>query len=341
MKHSNNIQYAHTFAVTVTYDDRYRLLQHVVSGAFANGVEKIIIVDNGSALASKESIQKLELASNGRVTVVVLPNNRGSAAGFKAGVEYAQACSDCEFLWLLDDDNHPTEGALAELLTQHHKLSQSVASNKLALVSLRKDWEEHKKVAQGVPVHKAFPRRSSFMGFHFLTPPRIWSRFFPPNRVLPKEATPIEIPFAPYGGLFFHKSAVAKLGYPNERFFLYNDDTEYTYRFSQDGGKLFLVPSSVVCDLEPSWHVLDKGETLFSHLLNANSDLRIYYATRNQSYLARHFWMGSLITYTFNKWAFFLLLGLFALKHGKWKRVALIARAVRQGEVGELGCLKI
>lgn len=340
MNQSTNSRYADTFALTVTYDDRYGLLQQVVSSAFANGVGKVIIVDNGSAAASKQSIRKLERDCNGRVVVVALPGNLGSAAGFKAGLEYAGTCTNCEYLWLLDDDNRPDEGALAELVDQHGKLSQLIGLDRLGLVSLRSGWVEHNNVARGVPVDKVYPRKSSFMGFHLSTPPRIWSRLFPPDRLVKtgtKSRSPIKIPFGPYGGLFFHKSVLSNLGYPNERFFLYNDDTEYTSRLTKTGGNLFLIPSSVVHDLQPSWHVLNKGETLFSHLLTVDSDSRIYYATRNQIYLERYLWTRNIVTYNFNKWAFFLLLGLSALRHRKWRRFALIARAVQRGAAGTLG----
>jgi GT2 family glycosyltransferase len=335
-----NVRYPHTFAVIVTYGDRSMFLQQVVSRVFANGVGKISIVDNGASAASKQAIQRLERESNGRISVVALPENRGSAGGFKAGLEYARTCPDCEYMWLLDDDNKPAEGALAELFNQHAKLSQTVELDRLALVSLREVHDYYKKLARGVPPKKVFARKSSFMGFHFLDQPRKFSEFFHLNGVADKPAcrkSPIAIPFAPYGGLFFHKSVVAKLGYPDEQFFLYCDDTEYTYRLTKGGGKLFLVPSSVVYDLQRPWHLRKDGATFFSHLLVADSDSRIYYVARNQSYLERHFWMNSLMTYTFNKWSFFVLLSFFALKHRKWKRVALIARAVAQGEAGELG----
>lgn len=77
---------AATFAVTVTYGDRYRLPQQVVLGALMNGVGKIIVVDNGSADSSKMGLRKVELDSDGRVVVVPLPANLGSAVGFKAGL---------------------------------------------------------------------------------------------------------------------------------------------------------------------------------------------------------------------------------------------------------------
>jgi len=340
MKQLNNTQSARTYVVTLIYGNRFMFLQQVVEAALANNVSKVIIVDNGSAAESCKAIHKMEQDSNGRVTIVALPENRGSAAGYKAGLEYAMRCSDCEFIWLLDDDNRPDEGALAELLNQYERLSCVVPTDRLALVSLRDDWESHKKLVLGIPPSKVFPRKSSFMGFHLRDQPGRLLELFHLYWLAKKQAVsrlPIEIPFAPYGGLFFHNSLISKLGYPDERFFLYHDDTEYTYRLTKTGGRVFLVPSSVVFDLERSWHLLNKGETLFSHLLINDSDFRIYYGTRNQSYIDRHMWATSSIMYTLNKLAFFVLLSIFTLWYGKWKRFLMVARAVRQGELAELG----
>jgi GT2 family glycosyltransferase len=205
---------------------------------------------------------------------------------------------------------------------------------------LRGDWEEHKKIVQGVPVKKVFPKPSSFLGFHLLTPPTTLANLWHRNRRIDDASItipPIEIPFGPYGGLFFHKNLISKIGYPNELFFLYNDDTEYTSRLTNNGGKLFLVSSSLIHDLDHAWQTHHNGESFFSHFLINNSDLRIYYVARNQSYLESHLWLNNLTVYTLNKWAFFFFLSLFALKHRKWSRFALIARAVREGRDGQLG----
>ena len=43
------------------------------------------------------------------------------------------------------------------------------------------------------------------------------------------------------------------------------------------------------------------------------------------------------MTYTLNKWTFFIILFFFSLVYGKWERYALIAHAVREGELGRLG----
>lgn len=327
-----------TFAVTVTYGDRFRLVEQVVDAALANGVAKVVVVDNGASNPSKRSLRALEEARPQLLVIVEMPGNLGSAAGFKAGIEYAVGSSDCEFIWLLDDDNRPDEKAHLALVRQFKEQSRVVAKDRLALASTRWEWDQHRKVAQGFPVPKAFPRSSSFMGFHLLIPPRLVSRLFGLDRIKGASVSAaIEIPIAPYGGLFFHKSVIAKLGLPNETFFLYNDDSEFTYRFTSGGGKLFLVPSSVIRDLDLSWHVVHEGETFVSHFLLADADWRVYYAVRNQSYVSRHLWARNSAVYRLNRAAFFTVLCFYAIKHRKWQRFCLIWRAAREGELGQLG----
>jgi len=328
------------YVVTVTYGERFRFLEQVIRGAFASGVDKIIAVDNGSAPLSRQALRKLEQDSDAKVAVVAMPENLGSASGYKAGMEFALNCSDCEYVWLLDDDNQPAEGALSEIFSHYEKLVHIVPPDRLVLASLREDWIHHRQIGQGMPVCKAFPRRSSFQWFHLLDLPKRLIRYFHPEKTgntQGKVTSPVEIPFAPYGGLFFHKNVISRFGYPDERFFVYGDDTVYTYRLTLGGGRLFLIPGSVILDVERMWRLSTEAKHLFSALLISGSDLRVYYATRNQTYFDRHLWARNHVIYTLNKLAFFVMLTVFACRYGEWKRLALVARAVRQGEFGQLG----
>ncbi len=329
--------------VTVTYGERFRFLEQVVHGAFSNGVQKIIVVDNGSAPLSKQALQKLKQDSDAKVAVVTMPENLGSASGYKAGMEFALNCSDCEYVWLLDDDNQPAERALAEIFSHYEKLVHLAPPDRLVLASLREDWIHHKQIGQGMPVCTAFPRRSSFQWFHLLDLPKRLIRYFHPGETATaheKVTSPVEIPFAPYGGLFFHKKVISRFGYPDERFFVYGDDTVYTYRLTLEGGRLFLIPGSVILDVERMWRLSTEAKHLFSALLISGTDFRVYYATRNQTYFDKHLWAKNQVIYTLNKLAFFAVLTVFAGRYGEWKRLALITRAVRHGEFEHLGRLR-
>lgn len=343
MKQITNHQFTRTYGITVTYGSRFRLLRNVVVGAIANGVEKLIIVDNGCEDTCRKEIHRLKYNLKRQLIILTLPQNQGSAAGYKAGLEHVLGCSDCEYIWLLDDDNQPSETALSQLFRYYRKLNHVVAPDRLVLLSLREDLDFLKKVALGVPPAKAYPRKSSFLWFHVLDLPKSILKYFRSDRMLNSNQTiksPTPIPYAPYGGLFFHKSALSRLGFPDERFFVYSDDTEYTYRFTKSGGRLFLVPSSIVFDRDSIWYYKTKGKTLFSRLLLADSDFRVHYGIRNRSYFAGRFWKRSNIVYDINKWTFLAMLFFFALRYRKLKRFVMIVRAARQGERGDLGFLK-
>jgi len=49
-----------TFAVTVTYGNRYHLVKQVIDSALAEGVAKVIVVDNNSVPQSREQLKAYE-----------------------------------------------------------------------------------------------------------------------------------------------------------------------------------------------------------------------------------------------------------------------------------------
>ncbi|MFC1543370.1 glycosyltransferase [Candidatus Neomarinimicrobiota bacterium] len=328
------------FAVIPTYGERLHLVSRVIEAALENGVKKVILVDNGTGSKSKACIGALAGALSGKVTVVSLPENLGSAGGYKAGLERALDCADCEYIWLLDDDNAPANGALDALLVNNRSLNEGYAPDNLALLSLREDRGYLEKLAGGVSIRRVFPNPSAFMGINLVNLPfQIVNLLRPKRPGTPSGGrnTPIKIPYGPYGGLFFHKSVVAKVGYPDERFFVYHDDTEYTHRLTQSGTALYLIPSSVIEELDHSWYLEAPGASIFARLLSADSDFRVYYSTRNRVYFDKHLNKSSSMLYIINKFFFLTLLKCFSIKQKKQDRFALLIRAIRDGENRLLG----
>ena len=105
-----------TFAVTVTYGNRFHLLKQVIDGALKEGVSKVIVVDNNSQPESREKLKayELELGSD-KIKVLYLDDNYGSAGGFKRGLEEAYNHKECEYILVLDDDNLLEEGSFEKL----------------------------------------------------------------------------------------------------------------------------------------------------------------------------------------------------------------------------------
>nr|WP_048060590.1 hypothetical protein [Methanothermus fervidus] len=99
----------------------------------------------------------------------------------------------------------------------------------------------------------------------------------------PKRFDFIEVPATGFGGMFFHKKLLDVVGYPKEEFYLYFDDTEWSYRITKNGGKIIIVWDSVVEDsLEPGTENEDKKE--FLSLYKPSNLYRVYYFARNGEY---------------------------------------------------------
>lgn len=328
--------------VTVTYGNRFELLQRVIKAALALGVGKVIVVDNASEPESRRQLRELERASQGKVEVVYLPENLGSAGGYKAGLEHASRDRTCEFIWLLDDDNEPAEDALNELQAQYRSLEATYTPDKLMLLALREDRAYLQAALRTAHPRKGFPRKSSFLRFHILDLPEKLGKLFTlrsaaDDRPAARSQAPVKIPYGPYGGLFFHRSVISGIGLPDDRFYLYGDDFEYTYRVTDAGGGVFLVPSSRITDIDRAWHIQAKGGFWSTRLLLGDSDTRVYYVVRNRTYFEKFIWGDADLVYTLNRWVFLALLRVLALRYRRQVRYQMILKAVQDGESERLG----
>jgi len=246
--------------VTVTYGDRFYLLKQVIDASFNEGVSKIIVVDNGLSKNSRDQLKDYERKFGNKLKVIYLNENAGSAGGYKIGLEEAYRCEDCEFIWLLDDDNKPMDDLLKILLDFWSSLEIENKQEKIALLSYRFKKEQLTKEA----IIRNQPKlvlglKNSFLGFHIKELHkkiyRYLKRGFKPinDRVEQEDDKKYGIvPVAPYGGLFIHKNILNKIGYPNEDFYLYADDHEWSYRITKNGGKIYLILDSKIDDLELS-----------------------------------------------------------------------------------------
>jgi len=219
--------------IIVTYRNRFHFLKEVVDSVIEEGITKLIIVDNKSNDESRKKLTELEAKSDGNVKVLYLEDNYGSAGGFKKGLEIAYNEFNCEFIWLLDDDNKPLRGSLNELLKFWDSLEFDLKNEKVALLSYRfRKGEIWRKAIEANKPELILGIRNSFFGFHvkdlfkkvFIHIKSSIKKVQSPAVDLNKVKYMI-VPVAPYGGLFFHKKLIEKIGYPNEKFYLYGMST--------------------------------------------------------------------------------------------------------------------
>jgi GT2 family glycosyltransferase len=320
-------------AIIVTYGERSDRVSISVDAALKCGVAYVVLVDNGTPRAESEKLRNLAKSRAPRIHLLRFDSNLGSAGGFKKGIEYAYSLPNVEFLWLLDDDNAPKEDALRRIIDAW-ELSQPTCGP-LALFSMRERW---RAILHGLTPERFFPRRSSFLWFHmFDVPSKLLNRIKRPRLPERNQGSLCRVPYGPYGGMFFHKSLVELIGLPDEKLYLYNDDTEYTYRISRNGGACIAVYDSYIDDLERSWDQRTNHHLPYMSLLSTQATQRVYFTVRNRAYFDRFIYEKNKFEYVVNKWIVLAWIGLLALFTGNLRRYKLVLLAVREGEQGKLG----
>jgi GT2 family glycosyltransferase len=323
-----------TTVVTVTYGNRWSLLRQALESARREGVGRVVVVDNGSR--DDVSARVREAFGADFCDVVVMGRNTGSAAGFKRGIECAMA-SASEFLLLLDDDNVLEPGCVAALLGAWRAQSQTTPAARLAMLAYRADRMVD-AATLGRPVGGA---TTAFFGFRCGDVPfKVYRRMPLVRKRLASRAVRSEVvmSIAPYSGMLFHRSMIDAHGGPDERFVLYADDTEFSYRLTRAGGKIVLVTEGRITDLEPSWSTKSRYRSTFDALLCGGDDFRAFYSTRNNAYYER--WArerGDSFSRRLNRMVFLAVLGARARMLGRKDRLRLLRHAIAEGEAGRLG----
>lgn len=324
--------------VTVTYGQRWHLLEQVLDAAFDQGVGQAIVIDNGAA---DPVAARAQARYGAMVRVIDMGRNTGSAPGFRAGIAAAVSGS-ARFILLLDDDNRLEPGALAQLLAAQQQAAAEAGGDDTAaalqvMVAFRP--ANQSEVAAGA--HRRMLQRHAFLGFDLRQlPARLWRRW---SRVQAQSAVARPVPplalldVAPYGGMLFDKALVAAIGLPNPDFVLYADDTEFSWRVTRRGGRLLLVTAARIHDVDTSWNLQRGPSSGLVHWLRGGSDLSTYYALRNRVYFETHHVHHSALWRGINRLVFVTVLRLVSRRLGTEQRLALLLQALADGEAKRLG----
>lgn len=181
--------------------------------------------------AKKAGVDEFVLVDNSR-------NNIGVAAGYKKGIMKALT-TECDYIWLLDDDNIPAEDALDQLfiVKDHYNISK-----KSALVSFREYG------SYSVNIDRFIGSPNAVLGLN------IFRYKYTREMVQKRERmkTYIELTAcAMYGGMFFHRDLIKIIGYPDEKYFLYGGDYEWSSRITENGGQIIVAMQSIIKEPEP------------------------------------------------------------------------------------------
>lgn len=185
------------FVVVVTFN-RLHLLQQAIASVQAQtyGHFKIVVVNNGCTDGTAEWLTK----QTGLLTIY--QPNAGSAGGYHTGVQYAYNAG-AVWVWMLDDDVAPDKDCLANLL-----IHQSV-SVCLHPVHVYDNGEMQEEERWFNPVDCRF---INYFNASFKAGKAIWYR----NT-------------GSFEGMLINREIIAKIGFPDRRFFTYHDDAVYGY----------------------------------------------------------------------------------------------------------------
>lgn len=317
--------------VTVTYGNRFSYLRKCISAAFNEGVNKAIIVDNNSDPRSREKLRKYE-ENNDKIKIIYLNENYGSAGGFKRGMMEAYKDKDCEFIWLLDDDNLPCPGSLKALKKTWKRYKYKNKEKNLVLCSQRSEFSISRKNLE--------KEKNAFCGFSVS---KVLKSYLKKLNIIKNSKSKrfnfIETLATSFSGMFFHKKLLDVVGYPKEELYLYFDDTEWSYRITKNGGKIIIVWDSVVEDsLELGTENEDKKE--FLPICKPPNLYRLYYFARNEEYFFRKIYPAkrNKLRYYINMFTFLFIV----LIHDIFINHSLIAlktilKAKKDGRKGNLG----
>ncbi|MCT2086275.1 glycosyltransferase [Microbacterium enclense] len=320
---------------TVTYGSRHESCLAVVGRMLDEGVETVLVIDNGSVPASAARLDAAAAASDGRIVVRRLPRNEGSAPAFGAAIAGAREAG-AEYVWLLDDDNLPEPGALDRLLSADRVL-RDAGHDLTAVAPLRAADAEPATIAETAAVESAreSPREAiSFAGVDAGVFARRLLERLRLRRPRPG-VVGTDLPYAPYGGLLARADVLRVLGLPRADFVLYGDDLEYTSRISARGGRLGHVRDAVVVDPRGErW--MPPGFEVRAMFLSSNPAL-LYYFLRNR--LHRELATGRRwsVARLANAALFLALCVGCALATRRWRPMRVIHRAVGDALAGRLG----
>ncbi|NMB92559.1 MAG: glycosyltransferase [Parcubacteria group bacterium] len=217
-------------AIVVTYN-RKELLQKCLDGLLSQTrpLDSIIIIDNASTDGTEELLEDKGYLTNPIIDYVKMLTNTGGSGGFHEGVKRGYS-KGYDWLWLMDDDVMPENNCLEVLLSNIDTIYKIKKMKPWVVVPTRSYLDQNKL---SEPVVEKYNLNNPF---HSLVQNTISENH------INEEYFQIE-GFA-FEGPLINKECIARIGYPDKRFFIWGDDTDYCLRIRKAGGIIFYIPKA-------------------------------------------------------------------------------------------------
>lgn len=225
-------------AVVVTYN-RLAQLQATLARLRDEGLARIVVVDNASTDGTGAW---LAAEHDARLTVLTLPDNRGGAGGFEAGLAHllgrdGRAAGAPAWTVLMDDDAHPRPGAIRAFARAAAGLDPD--RGPVGVIAAAVTLPDGRLAEMNRPLLNPFWH----LGLALCTALTGRGAFHLRDDALTPEAPPRDIDGASFVGFFLARGAVARAGLPEGGLFIYGDDVIYSLTLRRAGLRIRLHPA--------------------------------------------------------------------------------------------------
>lgn len=323
------------FCIILTYGDRFEQLKRVVDELLYHDVEKIIIVDNNSTKTIYNKIREIIIANNSKISVINFERNIGTAKALSAAFKLAYGDKSCDFISILDDDNLISVSYFENLKSFWVNNELYGTKEKVMLSGFRMNKSTYVDAIQNNYDWIGLNDPNNYWGFHLKDIVKIVLRrlsstdSFNINKYKTKEVNN-----SAWGGMFFHKSLIDKIGLPNEDYFIFLDDYEFSHRIKSCGGKIFLLLNCLIKDIDCKSY---SNYSRFTNLIRFEKPERVYYAARNHFVYGRKFRCNSVLFFYMNVIVFIKIVFFFSLFNLNFSNFKRILIAIFDGINGNLG----
>ncbi|MFA5854042.1 MAG: glycosyltransferase family 2 protein [Patescibacteria group bacterium] len=187
---------------------------------------EVFVVDN----ASQDGLPELVRAEFPEARLIAFDRNVGFAAGNNAAIRKAKG----KYVFVLNPDALVNEGSIEAMFAYMEAHSDvGVLGPKLAHPDGKRQESAHRFPSPWIPIYRRTPLGKTAKAKHEI------DRYFLRDLDM---VTPTDVDWVEGAAMFVRRSAVDEVGFFDERFFVYFEDTDWCRRFWASGWKVVYHP---------------------------------------------------------------------------------------------------